>query len=169
MVSFIHQSVRDHALRTVRVVKLAEVTLGQKLVTTKRWITDMYTGSLPCTCDQYPELHFHKRHGHNTIPSWQYTGFGSSAGQAPMQSVLASSCKPGSIASAVRASWQELRPDFYIHKMHNPDTPWQAPKSDEHFSIDFVNRIVAYLSMLVVMGIDNCTSRCLIMILSTHL
>ena len=41
--------------------------------------------------------------------------------------------------------------------MHDPDTPQLAPKSDGHFSIDFVNRIVAYLSMLVVMGIDKCS------------
>ena len=50
LVSFMPQRVHDHALRTVRVVELAEVTLGQKLITTKKWITDnMYTGSLPCT------------------------------------------------------------------------------------------------------------------------
>ena len=79
-----------------------------------------------------------------------------------MQSVLASSCKPGSITSAVRASWREFLPDFYIPKMHDPDTPQQAPKSDGHFSIGFVNSIVAYLSMLVVMGIGKRTSRCLI-------
>ena len=36
LVSFIPQRVCDHALRTVRVVKLAGVTLGQKLITTKK-------------------------------------------------------------------------------------------------------------------------------------
>ena len=54
MVSFIPQRVCDHALSTVRVVELAEVTLGQKLITTKKWIEDLYTGSLSCTCDLYP-------------------------------------------------------------------------------------------------------------------
>ena len=112
---------------------------------TKKWITDLYTGSLPCTCDQYPELHSHKRHGHIFIPSWQYTGFGSSAVQAPMQSVLASTSKLGSIASAVRASWRQSLPDFYIPPMFDPDTPQRAPQSDGHFSIDLVNKIVTYL------------------------
>lgn len=163
LVSFIPQRVCDHALSTVRVVKLAEVTLGQKLITTKKWITDLYTGSLPCTCDQYPELHSHKRHGHIFIPSWQYTGFGSSAVQAPMQSVLASTSKLGSIVSTVRASWRQSLPDLNIPPMFDPDTPQRAPQSDGHFSIDFVIKIVTYLSMLVVMGIDKCTSRCLIM------
>ena len=49
LVSFIPQRVCDHALSTVHVVKLAEVTLDQKLITNKKWITDLYTGSLPCT------------------------------------------------------------------------------------------------------------------------
>ena len=70
LVSFIPQRVCDHALSTVRVVKLAEVTLGQTLITTKKWIIDLYTGSLPCTCDQYPELHSHKQHGLIFISSW---------------------------------------------------------------------------------------------------
>ena len=73
--SFIPQRVCDHALNTVRVVRLAETTLGEKLITTKHWITEMYTGSLPCTCDQYPEFSSQKRHGHICIPSWQYSGF----------------------------------------------------------------------------------------------
>ena len=42
--------------------------------------------------------------------------------------------------------------------MHDPDTPQPAPKSDGHFRIDFVSKIVIYLSVLVVMGIDKCTS-----------
>ena len=163
LVSYIPQRACDHALSTVRVVKLAEITLGKKPITTKHWITDLYTGSLPCTCDRYPELHSQKRHGHIFIPSRQYSGFGSNAVQAPMQSELASSIKAGSIASAVRASWRQSLPDFYIPPMFDPDTPQQAHKSDGHFSIDFVNRIVTYLSMMVVMGIDKCTSRCLIM------
>ena len=129
----------------------------------------MYTGSLPCTCDQYPELHSHKQHGHIFIPSWQYTGFGSSTNQTPLQSVLVSSCKPSSIASAVRASWREFLPDFYIPKMHDPYTLQRAPKSDGHFSTDFVNRIGAYLSMLVVMVIHKCTAQCLIIIMSPPL
>ena len=54
-------------------------------------------------------------------------------------------------------------PDFYIPPMFDPDTPQRAPQSDGHFGIGFVNKIVTYLSMLVVMGIDKCTSRCLIM------
>ena len=58
MVSFIPQRVCNHALSTVHVVKLDEVTLGQKPITTKKWVTDLYTGSLPCTCDQYPILSF---------------------------------------------------------------------------------------------------------------
>ena len=90
--------------------------------------------------------------GHIFIPSWQYTGFGSSAVQAPMQSVLASTSKLGSIASAVRESWRQSLPDFYIPPMFDPDTPQRAPQSDGHFSMDFVNKIVTYLSMLVVMG-----------------
>ena len=87
LVSFIPQRACDHARRTVRVVKLPEVTLGQNLITrftTKKWITDLYIGSLPCTCDQYPELNSHKRHGHSFIPSYHCTGVGSSAVQAPI-------------------------------------------------------------------------------------
>ena len=41
LVSFIPQRVCDHAVSTVRVVKLAEVTLDQKLLTTKKWIDDV--------------------------------------------------------------------------------------------------------------------------------
>ena len=48
LVSFIPQRVCDHALSTVCVVKLAEVTLGQKLITTKKWITDLcYSPAAP--------------------------------------------------------------------------------------------------------------------------
>ena len=46
LVSFIPQRVCDHALSTVRVVKLAEVTLGQKLITTKN---SLRSGLLICT------------------------------------------------------------------------------------------------------------------------
>ena len=49
LVSFIPQRESGHALSTVHVVKFAEATLGQKLFTTKKWITVLYTGSLPCT------------------------------------------------------------------------------------------------------------------------
>ena len=47
--------------------------------------------------------------------------------------------------------------------MQEPVTDQQrATKSDGHFNIDFVQQVVTYLSMLVVMGIDKCTPRCLI-------
>ena len=64
LVSYIPQRVCDHALDTVRVVQLADQILGSMPITARRWITEMYTGSLPCTCDQYPELSSQKRHGH---------------------------------------------------------------------------------------------------------
>ena len=139
------------------------------LITAKRWITDMplYTGSLPCTCDQYPELSAHKQHGHIFIPSWQYTGFGCSTVQAPMQSVLASTLRPGSIASAIHQSWRQSLPDFYIPPIQESETDGQRDtKSDGHFNIDFVRQVETYLSMLVVMGIDKCTSGCRIIIMS---
>ena len=67
LVSFIPQRVCDHALQTVRVVKLADRTLGSILNSTKRWVIQMYSGSLPCTCDHYPELSSQTRHGHTII------------------------------------------------------------------------------------------------------
>ena len=163
LVSFIPQRVCDYALQTARVVKLADRTLGSMLISTKRWIIDMYKGSLPCTCDQYPELASQKRHGHIFIPSWQYTGYGCSAVQSPMQSVLVSTLKPGTIATAIRQSWEKSLPDFFIPPIRDPVTDRQrATTTDGHFDIEFVARVVSYLSMLVVMGIDKCTSRCLI-------
>ena len=78
-----------------------------------------------------------------------------------MQPVLASTHRPGSIASAIRQSWQQSLPDFYIPPIQEPETDQQQDtKSDGHFNIDFVQQIVTYLSMLVVMGINKCTSRC---------
>ena len=120
--------------------------------------------------DQCPELHSHKRHGHNVIfiPSWQYIGFVSGAAQ-----VLNNAIRVGialqtrfyslTIASAVRALWRQYLPNFYIPQLtlHDPDTPQRATTADEHFNIDFVSKRVAYLSMLVMMGIGRCTSRCL--------
>ena len=41
LVSYIPQRVCDHALATVRVVKLADRTPGSMLITAKRWIIDM--------------------------------------------------------------------------------------------------------------------------------
>ena len=84
-----------------------------------------------------------------------------------MQSVLASTLRPGAIASAIRQSWKKSLPDFFIPTIRDPDTDRQrATTTDGHFNIDFVARIVSYLSMLVVMGIDKCDSRCLIIIMS---
>ena len=79
---FIPQRVCDHVL--------TETTLGEKLMTTKHRITEnlMYTGSLTCTCDQYPAFGSQKRHGHSFIPSWQYTGFSKATVQSTMKSVL---------------------------------------------------------------------------------
>ena len=80
-----------------------------------------------------------------------------------MQSVLASTLRHGSIASAIRQSWRQSLPDFYIPPIQEPETERQRDtKSDGHFNIDFVQQSVTYLSMLVVMSIDKCTSRCLI-------
>ena len=43
-----------------------QTALGSMLISAKRWIIQMYRGTLPCTmsCDQYPELSSHTRHGH---------------------------------------------------------------------------------------------------------
>ena len=119
--------------------------------------------TMHCTCNQFPELSAQTRHGHIVIPSWQYdTGFGYGTVQAPMQSVLDSthslSHRPGSVASGIRQSWQQSLPDFYIPPIQEPETDQQQDaKSDGHFNIDFVQQIVTYLSMLVVMVIDKCT------------
>ena len=114
LASYIPRRVCDHALATVRVVRLADRTLGVMLITAKRWTIDVYSGSLPCTCDQYPELSAQKRHEHIFMPSWQYAGFSCNTAQAPMQSVLASPPRPGTIASAIRQSWRQSLPDFHI-------------------------------------------------------
>ena len=72
-----------------------------------------------------------------------------------MQSILASPPRPGTIASAIRQSWRQSLPDFYIPPIREPATERQRDtKSDGHFNIDFVRQIVTDLSMLVVMGID---------------
>ena len=169
LVSFIPQRVCDNALQTARVVKLADRTLGSMLISARRWIIQMYSGSLPCTmsCGQYPGLASHTRHGHIFIPSWQYyTGFGYKTVQAHMQSVLASTLRPGTIATAIRHSWTKSLPDFFIPTIRDPETDRQrATMTDGHFNIDFVTRIVYYRSMLVVMGIAKCDSRCLIIII----
>ena len=128
LVSFIPKRVCDHALQTARLLGLSslQTELGSMLISTKRWISQVYSvhsGTLPCTCNQYPELSSQKRHGHIIIifiPSWQYTGFGCKTVQAPMQPVLASTqChRPGSIASAIRQSWRKKTPRL----LHTHDT-----------------------------------------------
>ena len=154
----------DHALSTVRVVRLAGTTLGEKLITTKHWITEMYTGSLPCACSQYPEFSSQERHGHSFIPSWQYTGFGKGhkatvTFQSTMKSVLTPTNRPGSIACAIRDAWRRSLHDVFMPKIRDLEAEHQRhTQCDGHFSIDFVQRVAAFLRMLVVMGIDECVS-----------
>ena len=78
--------------------------------------------------------------------------------------------RPGTIASAIRQSWRQSLPDFYIPPIQEPKTDRQrdtkSDHSDGHFNIDVVQQIVTYNvmyhSMLVVMGIGKYISRCLI-------
>ena len=59
-----------------------------------------------------------------------------------MQSVLASTLRPGSIASAIniRQSWKKSLPDFFIPTIRDPDTVHtdrqRATTTDGHFNID---------------------------------
>ena len=69
LVVFIPQRVCDHSLQTV---KVADRTPEFVINSTNQWIIQMYSGSLPCTCDQYHELSSQTRHGHKCIPSCQY-------------------------------------------------------------------------------------------------
>ena len=64
LASFIPQMICDHVLRSTRVVRLAARAIGSVLITTKRWITKLYTAPLPCNCHLYPP-EWPRRHGHN--------------------------------------------------------------------------------------------------------
>ena len=176
LVSFIPQMICDHVLRSTRVVRLAARTIGSVLITTKRWITKMYTGPLPCNCHLYPP-EWPRRHGHIFVPSWMYEGPGKSTMHSTMQStIFSTSSGTKVIATAITAAWRQYLPDFYIPPMQDDETiqatgdatstsssPSQSKGLHSSFDYHIVQRLATFLKDLAVMGIDKCTSRCLIL------
>ena len=177
LVSFIPQMVCDHVLRNIRVVRQATKTIGEVLITTKHWIQTMYRGTLPCNCHLYP-AEWPRRHGHIFVPSWEYEGPCSHTMHSTMQSTIFSkSSGDRVIATAITAAWRRYLPDFYIPFMKDDATLEAEDDSrssssstsshtkglDSSFDSYTVHKLADYLKSLAVMGIDKCTSRCLIL------
>ena len=73
LVLFIPQMVCDHVLKNIEIMRQADQTISEVLITTKHCIQTMYRGPLPCNCHLYP-AEWPCRHGHIFVPSWQYEG-----------------------------------------------------------------------------------------------
>ena len=80
------------------------------------------------------------------------------------------------IATAITAAWRKYLPNFYIPPMQDDETILASDDATStsssssqtkglHSSFDYhiVQRLATFLQDLVVMGIDKCTSRCLIL------
>ena len=161
--SFIPLCICDFVLTNVRVVRELPSSLGSELANHKSWIAKMNGNTkLPCTCYLYPELP--RRHGHVFCPSWSYVG--------PHQETVCSSNKskviPGSSAEAtqyaVREAWFKYLPKALL--------PYGAPIDPErrnkptqarHLLCREVRDCARALSQLVVVSLDKCNSRNLIL------
>ena len=80
------------------------------------------------------------------------------------------------IATAITAAWRKYLPDFYIPPMQDDETilasddatstsssASQTEDLHSSFAYHTVQQLATFLQGLAVMGIDKCTSRCLIL------
>ena len=134
-------------------------TIGTALDTTKQWIPKLVQG-VKCRCSEYPS-EWPRRHDHICLPSWDYTGpFGSTA-RALAGDTIPLSYNPDRLVQAIVKWWLRYFPAELQTVVVVPSAGVKRPET-EATSTQQVQLLSKYLDKLVVMGIDKCRQRKLI-------
>ena len=163
--SFLYSCIAQYIARTARVVQETVKPLGTTLDTTKHWVGLIQANeALPCVCQDYAQYGFPMRHGHIFVPSWQYKGPFQDTVREVMNSKVRGRHSFNSVLGAVKKSWARYLPsammptDFYYdvetgtHDHHPGHLDW-----------GYVRLCIEFLSSLVIMGIDKCQGRKLLL------
>ena len=162
--TMIHSNLADTLVAplmyALRIVEQSERQLGRALDTTKLWIN---SGKESCTCHLYPSS-FPMRHGHIFIPSWEYTGPFKQTMTALMSSTVRSQYSPDAFKLAQYSCWKRNLPLGLLGEIWIYDRPDYPPEIVQHPLSSFrVRQLKTYLEDLVVMGIDKCRNRKLVL------
>ena len=144
---------------SLEVVYMAARTIGDSLDTTKLWIPKLVEG-VECSCSSYPS-EWPKRHDHICIPTWEYSGPYKSTARALAGDTVPISYSPGKLAGAMEQWWKRYFPADLQATIVVPSLGVWRPAVSATSPLR-VKKLAQYLEKLVIMGIDKCRQRKLI-------
>jgi hypothetical protein len=158
--SYLDSPIAMSLMWTLSIVYQATQCLGTALDSTKEWIRRIEGGKLPCKCHLYPH-HWPRRHGHLFIPSWAYEGPYKVTMQGVMQAQIREQYNPCDLRKTLATFWKKYLPDQLMGEIRVPECA--GVKQAGPYSMGEVKKLRTYLQELVVMGIDKCKGRKLIL------
>ena len=138
----------------------AQQTIGQLLDSTKAWVPSEVPWQ--CNCHMYPK-EWPRRHGHIFIPSWEYQGAFEQTVHCLASCVVSDTYQPWALRAALKHWWNRYLPAGLLGEFQVPPRAEHSPSSSSPLSRTVVKALVHYLRKLVVMGIDKCKQRKLIL------
>ena len=142
------------------VVYAAQQTVGQLLDSTKQWEPGSEVHK--CYCHKYPAS-WPRRHGHIFIPSWLYTGPFKDTIRSLACCVVNSSYSPSALRSAIASFWNRYFPSGLMGEFEVPQRREHSASSSSPLSHSMVMAALYFLRYLVIMGIDKCRQRKLLL------